>query len=120
VSLARFAKDVWLLHDIELRLLFEKLVCEGRPQNKVKDFLTLTYGKWIANRILINAYDARRFAKEQDNTQEKKRAKEFIQDLDTYKKLLIKKIVKTHKKVIEKHEVVSEIIEGICFSPLFI
>jgi hypothetical protein len=71
VSLARFAKDVWLLHDIELRLLFEKLVCEGRPQNKVKDFLTLTYGKWIANRILINAYDARRFAKEQDNTQEK-------------------------------------------------
>jgi hypothetical protein len=117
VSLARFAKDVWLLHDIELRLLFEKLVCEGRPQNEVKKFLMFTYGKRIANRILINAYDARRFTREQDNTQEKKQAKEFIQDLDTYKKSLIGDIVNTHEKVIERYEVISEIIEGICFSP---
>jgi DNA-binding PadR family transcriptional regulator len=119
VSLTRFAKDVWLLHDIELRLLFEKLVYEGRPQNEVEKFLMHVYGKRIANRILISSYDARRFTREQDNTQEKKKAKEFIQDLDTYKKSLIGDIVKTHKKVIEKYEVVSEIIEGICFSPLF-
>jgi len=117
VSLARFAKDIWLLHDIELRLLFEKLVYEGRPQNEVEKFLMHVYGKRIANRILINSYDARRFTREQGNTQEKKKAKEFIQDLDTYKKSLIGDIVKTHKKVIEKYEVVNEVIEGLCFSP---
>ncbi|MGH9985348.1 MAG: hypothetical protein ACRD8W_15515, partial [Nitrososphaeraceae archaeon] len=117
--LADFAKDIWLLHDIELRSLFEKLVYEDRPRNEVKRYLMQVYGKGIADRILINAYDTRRFTREQGNTREKKEAKKFIQSLDEDKKSLIEDIIKIHERVIEKHKVVSELIGGICFPPLF-
>jgi DNA-binding PadR family transcriptional regulator len=119
VLLAGFAKDVWLLHDIELRLLFEKLVYEGKPQNEAKSYLKHVYGKRIADRILISAYDTRKFTREQESTQGKKNAKVFIQLFDRYRKFLIGDIVKNHKNAIEKYEVVSELVEGICFSPLF-
>lgn len=114
-----FAKDVWLIHDIELRLLFEKLVYEGRPRDEIKKYLLYTYGKRITDTILINAFDNRRLAKkQQNNSRENEEAKRFIQSFDRNRRSIAAYTFKTHENVIKRYEVITELIEDLLLSPL--
>lgn len=118
-SLVEFAKDVWLIHDMELRLLFEKLVYEGRPRDEIKKYLMHVYSKRITDRILITAFDTRRLTrKRQNNAREKEEAKKFIQSFDRDRRSFAAYTFETHKNVIKEYDVINELIEGICFSPL--
>jgi hypothetical protein len=75
------------------------------------------YGERIAERILSNAYHIRQ-VKNRNNQDEEKKAKRFIQILDRYKRSLIKDIGKKHENVMKNYEIASQLVEGICFSPL--
>jgi DNA-binding PadR family transcriptional regulator len=115
-SLIKFIKDVWLVHEYDLRLLFERLVYGGRPKEEDINYLILMYGKKIADRILANAYHARKEYKNCKNQEEEKIAKKFIRSFETHRRSLIDDIKKRHKNVIDSYEILSQLIEGISFS----
>ncbi len=115
--LTNFIKDVWLVHDLDLRLLFERLVYEGRPKEKDISYLKFMYGKRIADRILANAYHIKQANKSRENREEEKKAKRFIQALEKHRRSLIEDVGKRHENVIRNYEIASRLVEGICFSP---
>jgi hypothetical protein len=116
-SLINFIKDVWLLHDIDLRLLFERLVYYGKPKENDINYLKSMYGKRIADRILANANHTRKMNKSHKNQDDEKKAKKFIQIFDNYRSKLMEDIIRRHENVIRKYEITSQLIEGICLSP---
>ena len=64
-SLIKFLKDVWMIHDIDLRMLFERLNCCDEIKEDDKNILKLMYGIKIAERILAIEYNKRRMTKDQ-------------------------------------------------------
>lgn len=115
-SLISYIKDVWLVHDVDLHLLFERLVFCGKPKNEDINALRLMYGEKIANGILVNTYDMRKMSKDQENKEEEV-AKEFIKDLARYRTSLVQDIVNRHQEVIKKYEIPNELIKEIYFQP---
>lgn len=116
-SLFNVIKDIWHVHDIDLRILFEKLIYEGRPKDKDKNYLRLVYGKNFADRIVSNAYYLKKCYKQQNNKQEEKNAKKFIQDSTSYRAKLVQDIKIKYESAIKKYEILGELMEGICSSP---
>jgi hypothetical protein len=117
--LVDYVKDIWLVHDIDLRLLFERLVYYGKPKDEDKKYLTLMYGKKTADKILSNAYHIRKSNKNQKNEKEEKIAKAFIQDQAEYRISLVEDILSKHQEIIRKYEIPHELIDIICFQPLY-
>ena len=115
-SLVKFIKDVWLVHEYDLMLLFERLVYGGRPKEEDINYLILMYGKEIADRILANAYHTRKERKNRKNQEEEKIAKKFIRSFEIHRRSFIDYIKKRHKNVIDSYEILSQLIEGISFS----
>jgi hypothetical protein len=119
-NLKSFVKDIWLVHDYDLRLLIERLVYNGKPANEHKNYLTSFFGEKYADKILAEAYHIRGSYEKENNNKERKRiAKKFIEDFEERRRLLAEDIVKVHEKVIEKYSIVSEIAEEICL-PRFV
>jgi hypothetical protein len=46
-------------------------------------------------------------------------AKDFIEDFNNYRRLLVKDIIKRHEEVINKYEAVRGLIQEICYPPIF-
>lgn len=118
-SLKRFVKDVWLVHDIDLRLLIERLVYNNKTIEKDKNRLTFFFGKKYADKILADIYHIKNSYNKENRSDDEKIAKDFMQDFDNYRRSLVQNIIETHEKVIEEYEIASELTEGICYSPLF-
>jgi hypothetical protein len=123
-SLKSFIKDVWSLHDIDFRLLFERLAYNDKPADTDEKYLTdkkyliFLVGKKKADQILAQVHNFRQANKEPKNSQkENKIAKHFIESLTNYRHSFAQDIIKTHEKVIKKYEIESELIEEVCFSP---
>jgi hypothetical protein len=116
-SLVNFIKDVWHVYDIDLRILFEKLIYEGKPNDEDKKYLRLLYGKNIADRIVSTAHYLRKSYKQQNNKQEEKNAKKFIQDSSSYRTKLVQDIKIKYETVIKKYEILGELIAETCSSP---
>jgi hypothetical protein len=117
-SLRNFLDAVWLIHDIDFRLLLERLVYNDKPTDEDKKYLALLFGKKNADKILAQAYHTRKSHKKGNNShKEKKIAKDFMQDLTNYRRLRVQDIITEYEKVIKENEVASELMEGICFSP---
>jgi hypothetical protein len=118
-DLAKFVKDVWLVHLYEFRILDERLALNGKSEKEIKRYLDLLYNEKNADRILALAYNFRRSYKEENNAHEsteKKIAQKFVQDFDDSRIKLVQSIIKQHKKVIEKYDIIGELIDGVCFS----
>jgi hypothetical protein len=97
--------------------LFERLVYNDKPSDEDKKYLALLFGKKNVDKILAQAYHTRKSYKKGNNShKEKKIAKDFMQDLEDYRRSRLQDIIKTHEKVIKEYEIASEMIEGICFS----
>jgi hypothetical protein len=118
-ELSKFVKDVWLVHLYEFRILDERLALDGKPEKETKRYLDLLYKEKNADRILALAYNCRRSGTEEDNaltSKKKKTAQKFVQDFDNSRGKLVQDIIKKHKKIIEKYEIASELLDEICFS----
>lgn len=79
-SLKCFLKDIWIVHDIDLRILYERLVYNCIPTEQDKNYLISFFGKRIAYRILADAYNKRRSLKRDKTSYEREKsiAKKFM------------------------------------------
>ena len=116
--LIKFLKDVWMIHDMDLRLLFERIFSCDEIKDEDKNILKLMYGKKIADRILAIEYNKRKMIKDQRLKNEEKASRKFINIQAKHRMSLVQNILKRHQKVIEKYEILSELIDDICFPSL--
>jgi hypothetical protein len=119
-SLKSFLKDIWLVHDIDLRILYERLVYNGIPTEQDKNYLISFFGKRIADRILADAYNKRKSLKRDKNSYEREKsiAKKFIESHSDYRRSLVQDITKRYEAIIKENEIASYLIDGICYSPI--
>lgn len=118
-SLIKFLKDIWMIHDMDLRLLFERMVYCDEIKDEDKNILKLMYGKKVAERILAIEYNRRKMTKDQRFRDEEKASRKFIDIWLKHRTSLAQNILKKHQKVIKNYEILNELIDGICF-PSFI
>jgi len=116
--LKNFVKDVWLVYIFDLRLLIERLVCNGIPVDEDKYYLVSLFGNKYASKILADAHHIRESYKKEKNKKRKMIAKKFIQDFQKERKLLVKDILKKHESVIKKYSIATEITQDILSSPI--
>jgi hypothetical protein len=119
-SLKSFLTDIWLVHDIDLRVLYERLVYDGVPTEKDKNYLISYFGKGIAERILADAYNKRKSLKSDLTSYEREKniAKKFIESHSDYRRSLVQDITKRYEGIIKENEIANYLIEGICYSPI--
>ena len=117
--LIKFLKDVWMIHDMDLRLLFERIFYCDEIKDDDKNILKLMYGKKIADRILAIEYNRRKMTKDQRFKDEEKSSRKFINIQAKHRMSLAQNILKRHQKVIKDYEILNELIDDISF-PSFI
>jgi len=81
-SLKDFAKDIWLVHDYDFRLLIERIIYTNIPNKEDKDYLNSFYGKKYADKILADLHNARKSYEKRNKSEEKRIAKQFIENFD--------------------------------------
>jgi hypothetical protein len=118
-SLIKFLKDIWMLYDMDLRILFERIFYCDEIKDEDKNILKLMYGKKTADRIIAIEYNRRKMTKDQKFKDEEKASSKFINILAKHRMSLAKNIPKRHQKVIKDYEILNELIDDICF-PSFI
>lgn len=120
-DLIKFLKDVWMVHDIDLRLLFERIVYCDELKDEDKNILKLMYGKKMAERILANEYDRRKMGKDLKFKYEEEASQKFMNIQVKHRTTVVQRILSRDKKdkVIEKYGILNELMDGICF-PSFI
>jgi hypothetical protein len=114
-TLIKFLNDVWMVHDMDLRLLFERIVYCDEIKDEDENTLKLMYGKKVAGRILAIAYHSRKRTKDQRFKDEEKASRKFIDIWLKHRMSLAQNIPKRHQKVIEDYEIISDLIDGICY-----
>lgn len=93
--------------------MIERLIYNGKHLED-EDYLISYFGRKYASKILADAYHIRSSYKKQNNIEEQKRiAKDFIENFDRNRKSLIENITKRHVKVIKDYEIVSEMAKEI-------
>lgn len=114
-SLIKFLKDAWMIHDMDLRLLFERIVYCDEIKDEDKNILKFMYGKKVADRILAIEYNKRKTTKDQRFKDEEKASRKFINILTKHRMSLAQNIFKRHQKVIKDYEILNELVDDICF-----
>jgi DNA-binding HxlR family transcriptional regulator len=119
-SLKYFLKDIWLVHDIDLRIVYERLVYNGEPTDQDRNYLISFFGKSYADQILANAYNIRKSHKidKIGYEKEKRIAKDFIESFSNHRRSLVQDITKRYETIIKENEIARYLIEGICYSPI--
>jgi DNA-binding HxlR family transcriptional regulator len=103
-SLKYFLKDIWLVHDIDLRIVYERLVYNGEPTDQDRNYLISFFGKSYADQILANAYNIRKSHKidKIGYEKEKRIAKDFIESFSNHRRSLVQDILKDMKQLLKK------------------
>lgn len=112
-SLKHLIIGVWLVHIIDFHLLISRLVFEGKPTEADKKYLRIFLGNGATDRFLAYAHDSRREGRPINN--------DMIQAVKKWEEgrtSLIQEIKKKHESLIHENEIIAEIIEGVCFSPV--
>ena len=109
--------DIWKIRILDYELLVRRLIHKS-PTDRDSEYLSLYFGKRGADIMLAIAHDniRRHFKKEKD---EQEKEKEAIQRLEQNREFLIQEIEKKYGNTIKENEVLSGIMEEICYSPLF-
>ena len=112
-SLKHLIVGVWLIHIIDFELLIAMLAHERKPTETEKQYLRIFLGNKGTGRFLAHAHDFRRKRESINNT------KQFIKEWEKKRDSLIHEIKKKHERLIQENEVIAEVIEGVCSSPIF-
>lgn len=106
---------IWAIQIVDINLLFARLIFK-RPTDKEKEYLSLYLGERLAAKVLIRAYDIRRQSKKEKVNDDRDR--ETIKSLEREREFLVKELMERYENTIKENEVVHEIMEGVCYSPL--
>jgi hypothetical protein len=114
-SLKHLIFGVWLVHIIDFHLLITRLVFEGKPTEADKQYLKIFLGDKATDRFLGYAHTIRR-----QRRPIKDDIKQAIKRWEDGRSKLIQEIKKKHERLIRENEVIAEIMEGVCASPILI
>jgi hypothetical protein len=106
---------IWAIQRVDSNLLVEKLVCK-KPTDKEREYLSLYMGERLADRILAYAFEIRKRDKKEKDKHDKD--SEAIKSLEREREFLVQELMSSYKDTFKENEVVREILEGVCYSPL--
>lgn len=101
-------------NSLEYLILGVWLVYERRPTEADKQYLRIFLGDTGTDRFLAYTYGFRRKWEPNNNDM-----KQTIKKWEENRALLVEDIKEEHKRVILENEVIADIIEGVCSSPVF-
>jgi hypothetical protein len=113
-SLKHLIVGVWLIHIIDFQALSGVLAYKRRPTEADKQYLRIFLGNRGTDRFIAYAHDFRRKIEPLTND-----TKQFIKEWEEKRAFFIQEIKKKHERLIQENEVIVEIIEKVCSSPLF-
>ena len=112
--------SVWRVHQFDFRLLGRRWLYHN-PTHEDRKYVESYTGERLGDIIINTAYDKRNKIKEEQkhNKNNRKLAieEETTEEIKHHRSLLIEAIIKKYEKT-TKNEVIYEIIEGICLTPL--
>jgi hypothetical protein len=104
-------------------LILERLRYGDRKQLiENRKYLELMIGKKMAQLNIAQIYEARRSVSkppQQRDNKEKELVKNFIEGFEKDRKRLVEDIINRYKEDIDSYEMLGELIQGICYSPIF-
>lgn len=107
---------IWWVHTLDVHLLHLKLI-HKRPTDRDKEYLRSFVDEKVANKLRIHAYDIRMSNKHK--AQARKKIIKSISLLEHDRNYAIRVIQEKYSKIIKEDEILIEMIEGACFSPVF-
>ena len=119
-SLKRLLYLIWLVKTIDFHLVFGKLIYKDKITEEEKNYLALFIGEQGADKLIAYAYDMRRTNRNQDNNkwnEEQENMKDFTQKLENDRKSFVQLITEEYGAMINKDEVIGDLVQSICFSP---
>jgi DNA-binding PadR family transcriptional regulator len=109
-NLRRLISLVWLVQLLDVHLLYLRLI-HKRPSPRDKEYLRLYVNEEIATKLRNLAYDIRY------NKQAPDDLRKSISLIENNRIYIVREIQEKYNDIIKKDEVISELIEEICFSP---
>lgn len=113
--------SVWQVHQFDFRLLGRRWLYHN-PTNEDRKYVESYTGERLGDIIISTAYDKRIKIKEEQKHNKNNRKldieEETTEEIKHHRSLLIEAIIKKYEKTTPKNEVIYEIIEGICPTPL--
>jgi hypothetical protein len=105
---------VWLVHLIDFQLLTTRIIHESKPTEADKKYLRIFLGNKGSDKFLAYAHGFRR-NKGPINDEYKQAVKKLEEKIASW----IQTINEVHDRLIRENEVIAEIIEDVCSSPVF-
>lgn len=93
-SFLGFIQSVWFIRMIDYNLLIARLTYGRGPIPEDEKHLSLFVGKKVADKFLAIAYNIRHQQKEENDKKEIEKKKEFMKQLNDYRKLLLQEITR--------------------------
>jgi DNA-binding PadR family transcriptional regulator len=109
-NLRHLIYSVWLVQILDVHLLHLRLI-HKKPSMRDKEYLKSYMNEEIATKLRNLAYDIRH------NKQAPEDLKKSISLIENSRAYIIREIQEKYNDIIKKDEVISELIEEICFSP---
>lgn len=114
-SLRALVRALWLVSMLDFELLCRRLLF-SKPDRTDRDkkYLEICVGQDFADKIIAGAYHYRKSKNKEEHTEEKK----AIEGIEAHRRSVVQRIISRFAKVIQENEIVYDIVEEICFSPL--
>jgi hypothetical protein len=114
-NLWRLIGRIWWVHMLDVHLLHQKLI-HKRPTDRDREYLRSFVNEDVADKLRIDAHDIRTSNKQK--TQAQKKIIKLISLLEHNRNYAVREIQEKYKKTIKENEIISELIEEMCFSPV--
>lgn len=111
-SLRDLIYNIWLVRMLDFEILSRRLIYH-KPTEQDKKYLKLYFNERRSDILIARAYEIRKSHKEEIQQQG-----EVISQLLENRKTLVQNISKKNEKVIREIEILREIVEEVCFSPV--
>ena len=113
-SLKHLILGVWLIHLIDFQLVTVRIAREHKPTEADKKYLRIFLGNKGSDKFLAFAHGFRR-----NRGPINDEFKQAVKKLEERRALWIRTINEVHGRLIRENEVIAEIIEEVCSSPVF-
>lgn len=103
---------IWLVRTLDYELMIARLSLH-RPTDNDKKYLEKYLSHRLADKMIANAYHIRK-----SHQISKIEVEQAIKEMEEHRRNLVQEIYSKFEKVIQENEIVRDIMEEICFSPL--
>ena len=119
-SLKRLIHLIWFVKIFDFRLVFRALIYNDKLTEEEKNYLALFTGERKADKLMAYAYDIKRKFRNQDNknwNKEKEDMRDFTQKLENERESLVQLINEEYGTMINRDEVIRDLVQSICLLP---